>query len=234
MDGMCGRYAGPPQEPILHLFSVEAVTGFAPPSGNIAPTQTVNIVIDARQPGSTGPDSLADAPFTRELRTARWGLVPSWAPAIDPRRLLINARSETVTVKPSFRAAATSRRAIVPATGYYEWALEGSKKVPYFLHPPDDSILGFAGLYEWWRVPEGTDLTRVPAAQDGWLCSMTIITRSATDALGHIHDRMPVVVPPDMVNDWLSPLLTKRAEVDDLLGAMPDPVLTPTQKAPAH
>ena len=226
---MCGRYAGPPQEPILQLFSIEEVVGCAPPSGNIAPTQTVNIVVDARQPAS-----LADAPFIRQLRTARWGLVPSWAPAIDPRRLLINARSETVTVKPSFRSAATSRRAIIPATGYYEWAQEGSKKVPYFLHPPDDTILGFAGLYEWWRVPEGTDLTRIPAAQDGWLCSMTIITRSATDALGHIHDRMPVVVPLDLADAWLNPQLTSRTEVEALLEAIPDPVLTPTQKAPTH
>ena len=226
---MCGRYAGPPQEPIIQAFEIEVVTDARPASGNVSPTQVVNVVRDARQPGLRGPSAAGDSPVVRELMTARWGLVPPWASAIDPRRLLINARSETVTEKPSFRAAAVARRAIIPATGYYEWALEGGRKVPYFLHPDDDEVLGFAGLYEWWRVPDGRE---VPGADAGWLCSMAIITRAATDALGHIHDRMPLVVPRDMVSEWLSPAVKARADVDALIEAMPDPVLVPVQRAP--
>jgi len=223
MDAMCGRYSGPPQEPIIQAFDVQVVTAAAPASANVCPTQEVSIVADTSQPGRRGPAVIGDADATvRELRTARWGLVPSWSRAIDPRRLLINARSETVTEKPSFRAAAAARRAIVPAMGYYEWAAEGSLKVPYFLHPDDDAVIGFAGLYEWWHN----------AAADDWLCSMTIITRPATDALGHIHDRMPVVVPAGLVDDWLSPSIKNLADVETLLAAMPDPVLVPVP-APA-
>jgi len=213
MDYMCGRYASPPEERIVQVFGVRIVRACSPPSRNVAPTQTVSIVTE-------GPQD--DGTIVRELQTARWGLVPSWVKAIDKRSPLINARAETLTEKPSFRAAATRRRAIVPATGYYEWAAntEG-RKTPYFLHPDGDDILGFAGLYEWWHQPD-----------ESWLCSTALVTRAASDALGHIHDRMPVVVPPDMLDDWLSPALTARADVEALLESMPDPVLTPTQQAP--
>jgi len=183
------------------------VTGSAEPSSNVCPTQQISIVID----------SLVDEAVRRELRLARWGLVPSWAKAINPSSPLINARSETVTVKPSFRAAAQRRRAIIPARGYYEWTPEPGqkKKTKYYLHPADGTILGFAGLYEWWRPTE---------APEDWLCSATIITRPAADSLGHIHDRMPVVVPADLTDDWLSPQIT--SQVDELLAAMVDPLLT--------
>lgn len=212
---MCGRYADPREEEIIDAFGVQIVNGHKEPSLNVAPTDVVSIVVDPLRD---------DGPLMRELWLARWGLVPSWTKTIDRRSLLINARSETITVKPSFRSAAGHRRAIVPATGYYEWALQpNGKKVPYFLHSVDDSVLGFAGLYEWWRVPEGTTISGV---KDGWLCSTTIITRPATDALGHIHDRMPVVVPTDLIDAWLNPTITSRAQVDDLLAAMPDPELT--------
>ncbi|MCL2783927.1 MAG: SOS response-associated peptidase [Propionibacteriaceae bacterium] len=214
---MCGRFAFPGEDEILMTFGVRRVVIHPKSSTNVAPTTVVPIVVeDAGQAGREG------SVLTRELRGARWGLIPSWAKELYTRPL-INARAETVTEKPSFRTAIRSRRAIVPATGYYEWVMENGVKVPYFLHPKDDNtILGFAGLYEWWRVPQGLTIA---GTQDDWLCSMAILTRSASDDLGHIHDRMPVVVPSALVDDWLDPTLTDSHLVQDLIHAIPDPQL---------
>jgi len=223
---MCGRYADPREEEIVEAFDVEAVLAHGEPSWNVSPTQVVRIVV-----GRAGDAGLPGEGVVRELRAARWGFVPSWAKAVDRSRPLINARAETLTAKPSFRAAASRRRAIVPARGYYEWVTgETGRKTPFFLHPGDNTILGFAGVYEWWRVPDGVD---VRGAADGWLCSMAIITRPAMDSIGHIHDRMPVVVPPGLVGAWLDPGLTAVTEVGELLEALPDPVLVPTPRSPA-
>jgi putative SOS response-associated peptidase YedK len=135
---------------------------------------------------------------------------------------LINARSETVTVKPAFRAAAQRRRAIVPASGYFEWqAHPTGPKTPYYLTSEEGNPLGFAALYEWWRPASSADVD--------WLVSVTIITRSATDAVGHVHDRMPVVVPRSLLDAWLDPGLTGRADVAALLASIPDPVLVPRE-----
>ena len=169
---MCGRYADAREEEIVEAFTVTRVVAHQPPSRNVAPTQQVRIVVeDAAEPG-------VDAAPQRVLRAARWGLVPSWAKAIGARPQF-NARSETLTVKPSFQAAAAHRRAIFPALGYYEWTpdAQGVKR-PYFLRSGDGGVIGFAGIYEWWRVPAGLE---VPGAEDGWLCSSTIVTRPATD-----------------------------------------------------
>ena len=220
---MCGRYADALEGAIVDWFDVQVVTGRKEPSRNVSPTQSVWVVVE-----DAAAAHRAEAPVARELRLARWGLVPSWASA-PASRPLINARAETVTAKPSFRAAAARRRAIVPAAGYYEWVGGPGGKTPFFLHAAGEPVLGFAGLYEWWRVPDGLAL---PAAVDGWLCSATIVTRPATDGLGQIHDRMPVVVPRGLVDAWLDPGLTSLDEVDALLGAMPGPVLTPTAQSP--
>ena len=216
MDAMCGRYADAREEEVVETFGITQVLGDLPRSANVAPTQSVRIVRDVP------PD--AAGLTVRQLRSARWGLLPSWVKSVG--RPLINARCETVTVKPSFRAAAGRRRAIVPASGYYEWALQpDGAKLPLFLHSPDQPVLGFAGLYEWWRLPAGVTM---PGSEDGWLCSTVIITRAATDALGHIHDRMPVVVGPQFVDAWLDRTITRGSDVDELLSAMGDPVLVPT------
>jgi putative SOS response-associated peptidase YedK len=157
----------------------------------------------------------------RQLRTVRWGLVPSWAKDASIGSRLINARSESVTEKPAFKAAAARRRCLVPADGYYEWEkLPSGGKQPYFLH--GDGVLGFAGLYELWPDPskDADDPAR-------WWWTFTILTTRAGDALGHIHDRTPVVVPPAMAGDWLDPRLTKVSEVRAMIEAMPEPVLEP-------
>jgi putative SOS response-associated peptidase YedK len=102
----------------------------------------------------------------------------------------------------------------VPADGYYEWMKTDDRKIPIYLH--GDGVLGFAGLYEIWRDPKD---------EDDWVWSYTIITCTTQDALGHVHDRSPVVVPPDLQAAWLDPGLTDRETVRELLDAVPPPVL---------
>ena len=218
---MCGRFASPDEEEIVETFDVTVVKGSAQASGNVAPTEMVSIVVDR----------VKEDQVVRKLRLARWGLVPSWTKTFDKTNAMFNARAETVLEKPSFRTAAVRRRAIVPAWGYYEWVKNStSRSTPYFLHPSDDSMLGLAGLYEWWKVPEG--MTVKGASDDGWLCSVTIMTRSAADEIGQIHDRMPVVVPLGLLDEWLDPTLTDSQKVEELITAMPDPVLVPTPRSP--
>jgi putative SOS response-associated peptidase YedK len=149
-------------------------------SYNVAPSQISPIV---RQ----------DAAGNREAALARWGLVPFWAddPAIGNR--LINARSEDAAVKPAFRAAAVSRRCLVPADGFYEWqVVEGStRKQPWFLRVRDAELFAFAGLWERWSR-EGTVLE-----------TFTILTGKPNDLVAPIHDRMPVIVRPESYDTWL-------------------------------
>ena len=174
------------------------------PSYNIAPTASVAIVLD-----STKTD-----PPTRRLAPARWGLIPGWAkdPKIGARAF--NARSEEVEEKPMFRQALIKRRAVVPATGYYEWAQTDDGKVPYFIHPADGGPMFFAGLYEWWKDPSKADddPTR-------WVLSFTILTRDAVGPLGSIHNRMPLFLDADFGDAWLD---TETENVGDLLDAAID------------
>ncbi len=118
------------------------------PNWNVAPTQSVRIVT------GRGPDG-EDA--GRRLETARWGLVPVWAKSPSVGSRAINARSETVLDKPTFRSAAVKRRALVPADGYYEWSGKAGQKIPTYLHGRDEEPLSFAGLYEFWRDPEAPE-----------------------------------------------------------------------------
>jgi putative SOS response-associated peptidase YedK len=225
---MCGRYASARKRiELLEEFSVQRdrVPQDLQPDYNVAPTRSVYAVLDrddkrSGDKGQTGPpDSGREAPagggVARELRVVRWGLVPSWAKDISIGSRLINARAETVSEKPSFRRAFARRRCLLPADGYYEWqVLEGAGpkgknlKQPYFIHRADGGPLAFAGLYELWRdrqVPDGDP--------DAWLWTATIITTSAPDELGQIHDRMPMVIPPESWADWLDP---GNGEVSDL------------------
>lgn len=202
---------------LLDEFDVDelAIEEALPPDYNVAPTKSVHLVLErpARPaaPHRGAPERLVPA---RQLRVARWGLVPSWAkdPGIGAK--MINARFETVTEKPAFRTAASRRRCLVPADGYYEWYADKGKKRPHYLHRRDDGVLAFAGLYDIWRDPGRPDGD--PAA---WVWSCTIITTEATDELGHIHDRMPMVVPSAHRSRWLDTTLTEPQVANRLLVA---------------
>lgn len=218
---MCGRYAASRDKAALvEEFEIARAAGRELPADyNVAPTKDVYIVADRAPAGGGEP--------VRELEIARWGLVPSWAkdPGIGSR--MINARAETLTEKPSYRRSASKRRCVVPADGYYEWyrpsgpdAPVGKNgkplKQPYYIQPSDGSVLAMAGLYEFWRNPELPEDD--PAA---WLRTTTIITRSATDELGRIHDRMPLIVPVLARDDWLNPSMTDGAAALASLGQVP-------------
>ncbi|SCC29597.1 Putative SOS response-associated peptidase YedK [Pseudarthrobacter enclensis] len=212
---MCGRYVmSKATGDLLSAFEAKEVEGTPPPpSWNVAPTQDVPIVAERLDEGT----------LDRHLLVAHWGLVPSWAKDIKIGNKLINARSESILEKPSFRKAAVKRRCLVPAEGYYEWQkTDDGKKIPNYLYSEQDELLAFAGLYEWWADPT------VPEDDPGkWLLSCTVLTTTTQDTLGHIHDRSPVIIPRDRINEWLDPDLADKNDVQHLLDTLPDPVLTP-------
>lgn len=213
---MCGRYASSatPEE-LADEFMVDDVVGELPgPDYNVAPTAAVPAIIE-RQSKESGT-------VLRRLAPLTWGLVPSWSknPTAGPK--MINARFETVASKPAFKRACSVRRCLLPADGYYEWyepqqSVPGTgkpRKQPFFIHRADGGRLAMAGLYEIWRDPD-----KDPGDDSAWLRTSTVITTRATDAVGHIHDRMPMVVNSDVCDDWLSPRLTDADAACSLLTA---------------
>lgn len=212
---MCGRFASTQTDAELRdAFRVMEIVGEElPPSYNVAPTQMVRTVLE-RSPR----DEPGDPPI-RQLRSARWGLLPSWAKDPKMGNRLINARSETITEKPAFMTAASKRRCIIPASpGYFEWQNTEQGKVPYLLH--GEGGLAMAGLYELWPNPEAAD-----DDPHKWIWSVTVLTTTATDVSGRIHDRSPVVLPPAFRDHWLDPALTSKDDVQALLASIPEPHL---------
>lgn len=205
---MCGRYAASRDpDDLVEEFEVEETPETAlPASYNVAPTHDVYAVVERAARGEPA------APPSRALRVARWGLVPSWAkdPSIGSR--MINARMETVAEKPAFRRAFAKRRCLLPADGYYEWyGGTRGKKQPFFIRPADGGVLAMAGLYELWKDPSAAEGT------DPWLWTCTVLTTSATDDLGRIHDRMPLLVERPRYAQWLDPDREDPAELAALL-----------------
>jgi len=191
---MCGRFAFySPHEAVTRLFGLPAAPEVEP-RWNIAPTQFVATV---RETG--GP---------RELAMLYWGLVPAWAKEKSIGARMINARSETLTEKPSFRNAFRRRRCLILADGYYEWQRSGAVKQPYFISFADGQPFGMAGLWERWRDPA----TGEP------LESCCIVTTAPSPAVAHVHDRMPVIVPPGDYAEWLDPRNEDTGRLARLLG----------------
>ena len=155
-------------------------------------------------------DSAKTEPPTRRLEPARWGLIPAWAKDTKIGARAFNARSEELEDKPMFRKALEKRRAIVPASGYYEWKTTEAGKIPHYIHPRGADPLFFAGLYEWWKDPEKAD-----DDPDRWLLSFTILTRDSIGALGSIHDRMPLFLDADHADAWLDPTTDNVRDVLD-------------------
>jgi putative SOS response-associated peptidase YedK len=213
---MCGRYVSVAADAdLVAEFDVEEVLDDAPgPSWNIAPTDPVRMVV-RRTPKES-------ATAVRQLRTARWGLVPSWSRERKGGARMINARIETVTSKPAFKTAAAKRRCLLPALGYYEWQQTDTGKVPYFLHDADRDLLAFAGLYELWR-----DRALADDDPDRWLVTCTVITQQASDLLGAIHERNPVVVPRELWDGWLDCSSEDVGVAERLLAAIPEAHLSP-------
>jgi len=203
---MCGRFVSARKRlELLEEFGIErdrVPDGPEPepePDYNVAPTKRIFAVIERPDPSSRD-----DEPAARELRVVRWGLVPSWAKDASGGGRLINARAETVAVKPAFRRAFAKRRCILPADGYYEWQAvtqdSKTRKQPYYIVRKDGGALAFAGIYELWRDEA------LPADHErAWLWTAAIITTQASDDVGQIHDRMPMTIAPQAWADWLDP-----------------------------
>lgn len=178
---MCGRFSL-----IANIRELEERFGFTAegfdlgPSFNVAPTQSV-ITVRAHE-------------VNRVATPMRWGLVPSWAKDISIGNKMINARAETVSERPSFRAAFKRRRCLVLADGFYEWQKVGKSKVPMRIGLKSGEPFAFAGLWEVWKSPDGEDIL-----------SCTIITTNANEFMQSIHERMPVILPPDAEEAWTDP-----------------------------
>jgi putative SOS response-associated peptidase YedK len=179
---------------------------------NVAPTKPVYAVVTRR-----GREEPEGAEPTRRLVTLQWGLVPFWAKDRKIGARMINARVETVAEKPAFREAFAKRRCLLPADGYYEWyTQQDGGKQPFFIRRRDHRMLAMAGLYEFWRDPDSQ--RDDPTA---WLRTAAVITTTASDAIGEIHDRQPMFVEPAGWADWLDPEQKDPAALTDLLVPSP-------------
>ena len=177
-DRMCGRFAITLVHGFFARFAVTDQEVQLVPRFNIAPTQTVPVIVRG-SPNRAIP--------------MRWGLIPFWAkdPKIGNR--LINARAETLASKPAFRASMKRKRCLVPATGFYEWRRTGDGKQPYFVRRKDQGFFAFAGLHDSWRNPVSGEELR----------SFTIVTTLPNPLLATIHTRMPVILREDHEDVWL-------------------------------
>lgn len=198
---MCGRYAQRTDpKRLAKEFKVAEVLN-AEPRYNIAPTQEVLAV--------------RESPEGREMTLYKWGLVPSWAKDASIGAKLINARSETVTEKPSFRDAFKRRRCVIPADGFYEWQRAGGRKQPFFFRMRDERPFGFAGLWERWEGEGGKVIN-----------SCAILTTEANEVLRPVHDRMPVILHPDDYELWLGGDVRKLDLVREMLRPYPSEEMT--------
>jgi len=209
--GMCGRFTlATPASEWAALFRLDEIPDVEP-RFNIAPTQDVAVVrapaglrehpgLHLAPPGS---------PVPREIATMRWGLIPRWAREIGSGQPLINARSETVAEKPSFRDSYRERRCLVVADGFYEWQAAGRHKQPYWIGLPGGQPFGFAGLWDRWKAEDGHTIE-----------SCTILTTDANESLRALHDRMPVIVAPEQFDMWMDPD-TIPWELEPLLSPYP-------------
>jgi putative SOS response-associated peptidase YedK len=200
---MCGRYAqAQGMDEIIERFDLDSslVDKSLPLNWNIAPTNEIYIIRD----NESG----------RVLDSASWGIIAPWqknfTEARNSQSHAINARSESIHEKPTFRQAFRTTRCLIPATGYYEWATSLGKyppKQPFYICSQDEGkSLSIAGIWSTWKSENGTEIQ-----------SAAIITREAVGELATIHSRMPVFMPKDRWDNWLDP---KNREIETLISLM--------------
>ena len=214
---MCGRYALSklPAELIeeFEIHTGATVGRILPADWNIAPTKPIYIIRH-------------NSAHQRELVTVSWGLIAPWSKddesALKSQSIAINARTETVDEKPTFRSAFASRRCLIPADGYYEWATELSapNKQPFYISRDDHRTLAFAGIWDRWVSPSGEIKE-----------SAAIITRPAVSFLADIHNRMPTFLPKDRWDDWMDADLKNPRELMEVAEPAAHLVAHPVSKA---
>jgi putative SOS response-associated peptidase YedK len=192
---VCGRYRLSRRKQVVEEY-FDSVSDEADwtPRYNIAPTQPVSVIRQhPKEP-------------VRELSLMRWGLIPSWSKDSSGAARMINARSETAATLPAFRDALKSRRCMIPADGFYEWARAGKTKQPYCFEVNEGELFAFAGLWDRWKDPSGH-----------WVKSCSILTTTPNAVTSAVHDRMPVILDPDAYELWLDPGMTNVEAASDLL-----------------
>ncbi|MBF2066291.1 MAG: SOS response-associated peptidase [Calothrix sp. C42_A2020_038] len=200
---MCGRFTLTSSEQgLAEVFKIQDVLDLNP-RYNIAPTQSVVTVLHH-------PETQK-----RMFNLLRWGLIPSWSKDPNIATKLINARSETVAEKPSFRSAFKKRRCLIVASGFYEWQHREGKKQPFYFQLEDKQPFGFAGLWEHWLSPDGEEID-----------TCTILTTSANELMAPVHDRMPVILKPEDYDLWLDPQVQDPKMLQPLLQPFPTEAMT--------
>ena len=193
---MCGRFTQTHSgQALAKAFGLTAAPEI-PPRYNIAPSQPILVV----RAGGNGRDVVA----------LRWGLIPSWMKQAPKDARLINARADTVAVKPSFRAAFKRRRCLIPADGFYEWKKLDDRKQPYYIRSRDHKVFAFAGLWEHWE------------REGGAVESCAIITTDANALMRPIHERMPVILDPRDYGAWLGEVEVAPVKLAAMLAPPPD------------
>lgn len=193
---MCGRFEiHSAIKLIAEIFGISEWEIEYSPSYNIAPSQDILLVVNDGK---------------RRLVKSRWGFVPSWSKELSAGYKMINARAESVADKPSFREAFQNQRCLVVADGFYEWKKEGTTKRPFYIRLKSGKPIGFAGLYNVWKSPEGEQI-----------CTSTIITTNANEIVLPLHDRMPVIASPDAYGLWLDPNIHDKAILQKILKSYP-------------
>ena len=193
---MCGRFALLTHaEALIERFGVEEVIKRPEPRYNIAPSQTVTVVVQRE---------------TKQLTEMRWGLIPFWAKDVSIGNRMINARSETVSEKPAFRSAFKKRRCLILADGFYEWQKLNGRKQPVRIQVDGGRPFAIAGLWEHWQSPDGSEIE-----------SCTLLTTEPNELLKPVHNRMPVIISPQDYALWLDPGAQHPDELKSLLRPYP-------------
>jgi len=198
---MCGRFAQGDIDAIYSKYRVRVPLKLRRQIRaryNIAPAQPVPVIN-------------RDRDNENNLEIMRWGLIPSWAKDPSIGYKMINARSETVNEKPSFRYSLKSRRCIVPATGFYEWEKTNGHKIPHYIHLNDKRVFSLAGLYDMWTDAEGKTFT-----------TFTILTTGPNKIVKPIHNRMPVILEEEEEEPWLDKDFKDTEALANMLDPYPD------------
>jgi putative SOS response-associated peptidase YedK len=206
---MCGRFVSTtPLSDLAERLDVDEVrTDDERPNWNVTPRSSVLIVAE-------------NAEHQRVLDRVRWGLVPSWAKNLAVGDKLINARAESVKEKPAYRRAFLKRRCLIPVDGFYEWKVVPGRKTkqPVYIHRVDGAPIVFAGLYENWKDKADPDAE--------WVRSCSIVTTNANQRIAPVHNRMPVILPPEHFEGWLDPDNHDVDALTRLLLPAPDDLLS--------
>jgi putative SOS response-associated peptidase YedK len=206
---MCGRFTQQTSSSELaRIFDAEDLADDPGGRFNVAPTDEAAVIVQREE--------------RRAVVRYRWGLVPGWASDTRMASRAFNARAETLAASPLFRDAFRRRRCLVPVDGFYEWLREGSKRQPMRIHDPSGRPLALAGL---WTGRQDVDTGE-------WRRTFTIVTTRPNQLMAPIHDRMPVIVPPDAWADWLDPAPPNPGELRALLEPRDDVVLDAYPVAP--